>query len=213
MWMSCALSKLKRLLEAVNKMIIALRDALCLSVLNIFKSLNHKIGSKLTVWYMKEETAEHFNFFVKVFKWVILPASVLYVSVSFFLLGKNTFSSMLWGLLIFFYSSFLPDLPAIYRRKRKDRTDDLKGYKKYALLLFAPVLIWLLFSGIQLNWKTTETFHNLKSLAIYVAFLLLCSFFTFGDLPISTGNVAEILSLPFYGLAGYLTHLKVDEIW
>ncbi|MEM2914970.1 MAG: hypothetical protein QXH91_06195 [Candidatus Bathyarchaeia archaeon] len=148
---------------------------------------------------------------IKVFTWIVFPSSILYVCVNFYLFGKNTISSMLWSIAIFIYSQFLPDLPSIYRKK--DSTEDLPSYKKYVLLLFAPLLIWLLFSDIRLNWKTIESFHNFQSLAIYVVFLFLCSFLAFGKLPPSASDMTEVLSLPLYGLTGYLTHLKVDKIW
>jgi hypothetical protein len=163
---------------------------------------------------MEEETAEHVHLMVKVFKWAILPLSLLYVFADFYFFGENAFDSMLWGVLVFFYSNFLPDLPSIYRRKKSNvETKDLPWYKKYALLLFAPLLIWFLFSGIQTQWKTTATFHDLKSLTVYGTFLLVMGFFAFVQFPIDVGNITEILSLPLYGAVGYLTHLKVDKIW
>jgi hypothetical protein len=57
-----------------------------------------------------------------------------------------------------------------------------------------------------LSWRTTETYHNFKSLTVYCVFLFI-------KFPITLGNFVEILVFPFYGLAGYLTHLKVDKIW
>jgi hypothetical protein len=45
---------------------------------------------------------------------------------------------------------------------------------------------------------------------IYGVFLFTLSLFAFADFPISIGDITEILSLPLYGLTGYLTHLKVD---
>jgi hypothetical protein len=38
-------------------------------------------------------------------------------------------------------------------------------------------------------------------------------FFAFVKFPIDVGSITEILSLPLYGVVGYLTHLKVDKIW
>jgi hypothetical protein len=38
-------------------------------------------------------------------------------------------------------------------------------------------------------------------------------FFAFVKFPINVGSITEILSLPLYGVVGYLTHLKVDKIW
>ncbi len=189
-------------------------DSLYGSVLRYFKSVNRGVRSSyssLILYAMKCETSEHVKSLIKVFKWVILPASLIYVCAVFYF-GENALDSMFLGILIFFYSNFLPDLPSIFRKKRRDE-DDLFPEEKYAVLLFAPLFILASFFGIRLRRKTTETFHNFKSLTIYVAFLLLVSFFAFGDFPISIGDITEILSLPFYGLIGYLTHLKVDKIW
>jgi len=163
---------------------------------------------------MEEETSEHIHLLIKVFKWAVLPLSLLYVFADFYFFGENAFDSMLWGILVFFYSNFLPDLPSIFRRKKSNvKTGDLPWYKKYALLLFAPLLIWFLFSGIQTRWRTVETFHDFKSLTVYGTFLLTLGFFAFVKFPINVGSITEILSLPLYGVVGYLTHLKVDKIW
>jgi len=195
-------------------MLASLYNALFGFVLHSFKSINRRVRLKLPVWRMEEETLEHIRFLIKVFKWMVLPASLLYVFADFYFFRENALDSMLWGLLIFFYSNFLPDLPSIYRRKKNSvKAEDLPWYKKYALLLFAPLLIWVLFSGIRLGWKTTETFHDFKSLTIYGVFLFILGFFAFVKFPISVGNVTEIISMPLYGIIGYLAHLKADKIW
>lgn len=207
-------SKKKRFFRAVHDVMVSLYNALYGFVLHSFQSMNRKIWSKLPLCRMEEETKEHIHSLVKAFKWIVLPASLLYVFANYFFFGENSLDSMLWGILIFCYSNFLPDLPSIYRRKKDDEsTKDLSWYKKYALLLLAPLLVWILFSGIQLTWRTTETFHNFKSLSIYGAFLLLLGFFAFVKFPVTIGNATEILSILFYGVTGYLTHLKVDKIW
>jgi hypothetical protein len=183
-------------------------------VLSYFKTVNHKAGKRMKFLFMKLETFEHVDSVIKVFKWIILPATLFYVLGSFFFLRETVFDSALLGILLFFYSNFLPDLPAIFRRKNhrdigiKDKS--LPWYKNCALLLFAPLFIGLFLCGIRLRWKTIETFHNFKFLAIYVAFLSIIGFFVFTSFPIGIGDVTESLSVPFYGLAGYLTHLRVD---
>ncbi|HEY4674567.1 MAG TPA: hypothetical protein VIH48_00770 [Candidatus Bathyarchaeia archaeon] len=207
-------SKVKRLFKAIRDVLGSSYNALHGFVFHSFKSMNRKVRSKFPVWRMEEETSEHVHSAVKVFKWAILPLSLLYVGANFYFFRENALGSMLWGLLIFFYSSFLPDLPSIYRKKKIDQeTKKMQWYKKYALLLFAPLLIWFLFSGMRQGWVTTETFHDFKSLTIYGAFLFVLGFLAFGKLPIDIGNMTEILSMPLYGLIGYLTHLKVDKIW
>jgi hypothetical protein len=162
---------------------------------------------------MKKETSEHFYLLTKVFKWIVLPTSLFYAFAVFYYFGENPFNSIVWNILIFMYSNFLPDLPSAYINRKNNDTRRVQGYKRYALLLLAPIFVWLLFSGIQLKWKTTETFHNIKSSVVYAVFLIVFGFFIFGDFPMSIGNIPTVLSLPLYGLVGYLTHLKVDKIW
>jgi hypothetical protein len=208
------LSRVKRFFKAMSNLMY---HTLYGSVLRYFKSVNRRARSSIILWYMKRETLEHVRSLIQVFKWVVLPASLIYVFVDFYFFGENALDSMFLGILIFFYSNFLPDIPSIYRRRMsygEIRVSDegLSWEKTYALLLFAPLFIGAFFCGIRLRWKITETFHNFKSLTIYVAFLLLLSFFAFGDFPIEIGNIIEILSLPFYGLKGYLTHLRVDRM-
>jgi len=208
------LSKVKRFFKAMSYLMY---HTLYGSVLRYFKSVNRRARSNIILWYMKRETLEHVKSLIKVFKWVVLPASLIYVCANFYFFGENTLDSMFLGILIFFYSNFLPDIPSIYRKKKsygdiRVTDKDLSWEKTYALLLFAPLFIGTFFCGIRLRWKITETFHNFKSLTIYVAFLFLLSFFAFGDFPISIGDITEILSLPFYGLIGYLTHLRVDKM-
>jgi len=190
-------------------------DILYGSVLRYFKKVNRKARSKIADWSMTGETLQHVESLIKVFKWVVLPGSILYVFADFYLFRENALDSMFLGILIFIYSNFLPDLPSIFRQKvyhdvRDSIHEDLPWYKKYALLLFAPLFIGLFFLGIPLSWKTTENFHNFKSLTIYLVFLSTLSLFAFGDYPISIGDVTKIVSFPLYAMIGYLTHLKVD---
>lgn len=120
------MSRLKSFLKTVY-------NALFNFVLYSFQSINRKIRSKLPTWRMEKETLEHVHWSVKVFKWVILPISLLYVFAEFYFLGENALGSMLWGLVIFCYSNFLPDLPSIYRRKAKNvENEDFPWCKKYA---------------------------------------------------------------------------------
>jgi len=176
-------------------------------VLVFFENVNSTIRSGFPFFRMKEETSEHLQMLFKIFKYVILPASLLYTFISFLLLRENTLDSMVLGILVFAYTNFLPDLPSAFRKKKGDvKTGSLHWFKKYALLLFAPIFIWLLFSDVGIIWKTTDTFHNFKSLIIFAAFLALLGFIAFGGL-------IEPLSFSLYGAIGYLAHLKVDKIW
>jgi hypothetical protein len=135
----------------------------------------------------------------------------------FIFFGQNALDSILIANLLFFYSNFLPDLPAIFRRKvyhdvRDTFHEDLPRYKTYALLLFAPLFIVLLFCGKKIKWRTTETFHNFKSLVVYGAFLFMLGFLVLMVFQVSLGGIIEVLCVPLFGLLGYLTHLKVDHV-
>jgi hypothetical protein len=184
-------------------------------VLGYFTRVNRRVRVKISLWFMKLETFEHVHLLTKVFRWIVFPSSVFYGLTLFIFFGQNALGSILLANLLFFYSNFVPDLPAIFRRKvyRDERDalhEKLPMYKAYALLLFAPLFIALLFCGANIKWRTTETFHNFRSLAIYGAFLFLICFLVLVTFQLSIGRMLEVLCIPFFGLLGYLTHLKVD---
>ena len=163
---------------------------------------------------MREETTEHVGQSVKVFLWMIFPLSLACVFAQLFIFNEIALGPVLWSILIYFYSNFLPDLPSIHRKKESEMgTADLSWYKKYALLLFAPLLVWLLFSGIRLNWRTEETYHNFVSAALYGTFLFTVGFLGFASLPVRFEDLIKVFFFSFCGTAGFLAHLKVDKIW
>lgn len=187
-------------------------------ILGYFNRVNRKVRAKIPLWFMKLETFEHVHLLTKVFKWIVLPSSVLYGCAMFIFFGQNALDSILLANLLFFYSNFLPDLPAIFRRKlyRDERDtfhEDLPTYKAYALLLFAPFFIVLLFCGKKTEWRTPETFHNFKSLIVYGAFLFTLGFLVLTVFRVSLGGIIAALFVPLFGLLGYLTHLKVDHLF
>ena len=202
-----------RIFRAIKNALNELRRAFFNLMLTFFEEVNMRIHSRIRLWYMEKETGEHVKMLIKVFKFVVLPASLFYIFSDFFFFRENALDSMLWGILTFIYSNFLPDLASIYRRRKSDgTTEDLPWYKKYALLLFAPLFIWALISGTRLRWKTSETFHNFKSLTIYGGFLLLLGCIFIYPLPFTIADLTKLVSIPLYGLTGYLTHLKVDKV-
>ncbi|MFX0095009.1 MAG: hypothetical protein ACFFBD_24955 [Candidatus Hodarchaeota archaeon] len=187
-------------------------------VLGYFMRVNRKVNAKIALWFMKLETYEHVHLLTKVFKWIVLPSNVLYGYAMYIFLGLNTLDSILWANLMFFYSNFVPDLPAIFRRKvyrdvRDSLHEELPQYKSYALLLLAPLFILILFCGRKMKWKATETFHNFKSLAIYGLFLFILGLPILLAFPITIGRTIEVIWVPFFALLGYLTHLKVDQLF
>ena len=188
------------------------------SVLGYFKRVNQKIGKKIPIWFMKIETFEHVHLLTKVFKWIVLPSNIIYGWTLYILWKQNTLDSIVLAVLFFFYSNFVPDLPAVFRRKvyRDERDmfhEELPPHKSYALLLFAPFFVGLLFCGKTLKWRTTETFHNFKSLAVYGIFLVALGFSVLlVTSSFSIGTMIEVIWVTLFALLGYSTHLKVDQI-
>jgi hypothetical protein len=206
-------SRIRKFFAAIRHLLTGLHNALFAFILSFFENVNKRIQSRLPFWRLHEETSEHVHMALEVFEFIVLPFSIIYLFGDLLFLKENALDSMLWGILIFFYSNFLPDLTSICRRsKKKTGIRDLPWYKKYAVLLFAPLFVLLLFSNVHLGWKTTENFHNFKSLTVYGGFLLLWGFMVFGGFPVSLGQITEMLVLPLYGAIGYLAHLKVDKI-
>jgi len=171
-------------------------------VLGYFTRVNRRVRVKISLWFMKLETFEHVHLLTKVFRWIVFPSSVFYGLTLFIFFGQNALGSILLANLLFFYSNFVPDLPAIFRRKlyrdgRDALHEKLPMYKAYALLLFAPLFIGLLFCGANIKWRTTETFHNFRSLAIYGAFLFLICFLILGAFRLSIGEYWKFFVYPF----------------
>jgi hypothetical protein len=187
-------------------------------VLGYFTRVNRKVNAKISLWFMKIETFEHVHLLTKVFKWFVMPSSAIYGVAMFIFFGRNALGSILIANFMFFYSNFVPDLPAIFRRKiyrdeRDNLQEELPQHKSYALMLLAPVFIFLLFCGKTIKWKTTETFHNFKSFAVYGIFLFILGLIDLMVFQISIEHTIEIIWVLLLSLLGYLTHLKVDEVF
>ena len=209
-----SIAQVQLFLKTLHRMFLCLHGVLFGLTLQFFKNSNAAVKSKLTVWYMEKETSEHIHLLEHVLKWIIVPLSLFYVGLAVFVLGVNPLDSVLGGFLLFLYSNFLPDLPAMFcKPKPSEERRPLPWYKTYALLVLAPLFVWLTFAQIPIPWTTTESFHNVKSALIYTLFLAVCGVVVLGDTPFSLGDVAESLFLAVYGLIGYVTHLKVDEVW
>jgi len=175
-------------------------------VLFYFQTVNRKVRARITFKKIKSETSEHFYSLIRALKMFFLPASLCYLFIGIVFLKTVLFSSLFWGLIIFVYSNYLPDLPAIFRRRNNDANQKLPWYKTYALLFFTPLLIYPLFTtkNGMLSTTTSETFHNFKSMMVYGIFLLLIGF-------IFCNNLLEAFSPATFGLLGYFVHLKTDH--
>lgn len=187
------------------------RRSLEIFILGFFRTLNRRAHLKIAFQKIRGETAEHIEHLSSALKKFVLPLSICYLCLGFFL-GNNVIDSLVFSILIFIYSHFLPDLLSPFRISNREKDRDRPWFKKYALLFLAPLFIFLLWGdGIPLL-RTTEHFHNVRSLGIYSLFLLLLGLIFYGNLPLSLGRILEIFSLTLFGSIGYLTHLKVDRV-
>jgi len=182
-------------------------------VLWFFRTLSLRAHLKVNFQKIRDETTEHINYLSSTLRQVVLPVSLCYLCLGFFF-GNNVIDSLFLSALIFVYSNFLPDLLSTFKiRNRKEKDKDGAWYKKYALLFFAPIFIFLLWGHGTPSFKTVEHFHNVKSLGAYSIFLFLLGLILYGNLPLSWGRILEVFSLTIFGSIGYVTHLKVDKIF
>jgi len=177
-----------------------------------FRTLNRRTHLRMAFRKIRDETTEHIDYLSSALKKLVLPLSLCYLSLGV-LFGNNVIDSLFLGILIFVYSHFLPDLLSPFRIKnKKARNKDGSWFKKYVLLFLAPLFIFLLWGDRIPVLRTTEHFHNARSLGVYSMFLLLLGLIFYGNVPLSLGRILEIFSLAIFGSIGYLTHLKVDRI-
>ena len=177
-----------------------------------FRTLGIRTKTKVAILKIKEETIEHIDYLKRILSRLVLPVAMGYTCLGFFL-GKNVVDSLFFSIVIFVYSSFLPDLLTLFRTKdRRERRELEKWYVKYMLLFFAPVFVLLILGNEALPFRTMESFHNVKSLGVYSSFLLLLGFVFYGSFPLSSGSFLEVLSLALFGAIGYVAHLRVDKI-
>lgn len=153
---------------------------------------------------MNREMTEHFNFLAWVFKRIVLPIIVFYVIFGL-IFEINVFGSIFLSSLLFFYSSLLPDVDALFKKTKNKMLDSL-WYEKYSLLFFAPVIIYYIISGRArpLYSMKERPFHSFKTVFIYGVFL-----FVVGSI-FWTDTLRRIM-FPLFGMLGFTVHLLIDK--
>jgi len=149
----------------------------------------------------EDDIKEHYEFISWMFKRIILPIIVFYVSIGF-LFGMSVLGSLVLSLLIFVYSNFLPD--ADFLIKKSGISSPLR--ERYMLLFFAPVIIYYVIAGRAkpLYSKEARCFHNFKSMIAYGTFLLLLGIILWPEM-------LKQAMLPIFGMLGFSFHLIVDK--
>jgi hypothetical protein len=133
-----------------------MKDVIFNLVLVFFENVNKQVQSGFPLFRMKEETSEHLHMLFSVLKYVIFPASLCYAFIGV-LLGQNTLDSVVWGVLIFVYCNFLPDLPAAFRNKKGDARTELRSFAACPHLYLVAVLR---------HWSSLENLRNFSQLQI-----------------------------------------------
>jgi len=153
---------------------------------------------------VNKELIEHFGFIQWTLKRILLPIIVFYIIVGF-VLNINVFGVLLTSLLIFFYSNFLPDVDILFK-KTKRKSLDSPWYEKCAVLFFAPVILYDIFTNRQrpLYSIKSRPFHNVQTMLIYGGFLFVVASVFWPDLLRRT-------IFTFFGMMGYTIHLMVDK--
>ncbi|MBS3051945.1 MAG: hypothetical protein J4428_01050 [Candidatus Aenigmarchaeota archaeon] len=166
------------------------------------EELNRFVFSyKIPAAKLRSEIAEHFSFIRWVFKRIFLPIALFYIIVGL-IFKVWIVDSLFLGFFVFIYSNFLPDIDSVFKiNAKKDN-----WYERYLLLFFAPIILFYLFSenSKHLYSSKPKPFHNLSSVVAYGTFLLILGFLFYR-------NWLEMISLPVFGIVGYLTHLSVDK--
>src|SRR3989344_5584501 len=125
--------------------------------------ISKKIPSYVNFQKIEEEIKEHFGFLKWAFKRIVLPIVVAYILAGIFLFKTNVLGSLVIALIVFLYSNFLPDTD--FLMKEKNSNIESKWYEKYALLFFAPVIIYYILDGRKKPFYTKKgkIFYNNKT--------------------------------------------------
>ncbi len=168
------------------------------------KLLSKRLPPFATFAKIHGELKEHFTFAGWAFKRIIIPLIVFYFVMGF-VLDTRIFASLFISLLIFIYSSFLPDVGYIVK-KTKDRRKEWKWNEKYALLFFAPVFLYYVIAGRAKPLFSSEDrpYHKFGIAFVYGAFLFVVGMLFWDEL-------LKAVMLSIFGFLGFAIHLLVDK--
>ncbi|MBI4159316.1 hypothetical protein HY500_03595 [Candidatus Woesearchaeota archaeon] len=166
------------------------------------KLISKKIPSYVNFQKIEDEIREHFGFLKWAFKRIVLPIAIAYILVGIFFFKMNVLGSLVIAFIVFLYSNFLPDTDFLIKETKNIES---RWYEKYALLFFAPVIIYYILDGRKkpLYTRKGKFFHNYKTVFIWGIFLFIIGS-TLWQEPI------KMAILPIFGMLGFSFHLIVD---
>lgn len=159
-----------------------------------------------TLSLVEKEAVEHFRFFGWTVKRLLLPLSAAYILFGL-LGGVNVLGSLTLSMIVFLYSSMLPDVDLIFKTasRRTRGSPRPSKFEKYFVLFFAPLYIYYIIAESRRVYSTVKRpFHTFHALLSWGAFLCILGIVLYHD------SLLKMFSLPLFGMLGFWTHLKVD---
>jgi len=177
------------------------------SNLSVVKRFLSSIASHLpgfaTFEKIIEEFLEHKEFATWVFVRIIIPIILFHALLSIFIFERFRFSPAIFGIVVFFYSTFLVDLDSFFGKTTTQKTP---SWKRAMALFLAPLVIYYTLSKkVKPVCLPHKYFHRKKSMFIYSFFLFFLGLLIFF-------NWWDALFFALLGFAGYLTHLVTDKV-
>jgi len=171
---------------------------------SFFSEMTKHLPGFATFEKVSNEYSEHKDFAVWVFFRIITPIIIFDLIINLVIFNRFRPSSTIFGVIIFFYATFLVDLDSFFNPTKK--SSEATTVQRTLILLLAPIVIYYMlskrFKPIHIPHKY---FHQKKSMVIFCifTFILGCGIFF---------NLLDALFFTLFALIGYITHLIVDKV-
>jgi len=164
----------------------------------------HAVPSYASFQKLETEFHEHFNWMAIVIKRLIVPLGLFFLAAGL-IFGNHMFGSLVISLIVFIYSTFLPDIDILIKESGGESAPSL-WYELYFFLFFAPLVVYYILAGKARPLFSTRArqFHSIQAVCVYAFFLFLVS-----SLFWPTEMLKRIM-FPTFGTLGFVTHLVVD---
>jgi hypothetical protein len=150
------------------------------------------------------EFLEHKEFAMWVFVRVVIPIILFNALVNLVVFERFRLSPTIFGIAIFFYSTFLVDLDSFFNSRSMSK--EATPVQKILILFFAPVVIYYMLSKkLRPLHLPQKYFHRKKSLLLFCLFAFVVGWIIFFNLP-------DALFFVLFAFTGYVTHLLVDRV-
>jgi len=174
------------------------------SINSFFSDMVRYLPGFATFEKVADEFVEHKDFAWWVFFRVVIPVLLLNALVNLFIFDRFRLSPTIFGVVVFFYATFLVDLDSFFNVKKNSR--EATSVQEILILLFAPVVIYYMLSKklkpIRIPYKY---FHRKQSMVIFCFFSFILGWMIFFHLP-------DAFFFMLFAFLGYVSHLIVDKV-